>query len=143
MKFGNETRALWLRTRYREQQFEGEACLLVYDDESFSDFMVSGDIKEVFERRANTANIFIAAPFLSRDKCRSALKSGTSVRRAASYLSGKSGNIYLVELSEVTDSGGLAVVASQVTWDPESKEAVFSHTKALIAALQEGCGRCA
>ncbi|UJB64810.1 hypothetical protein YS110_08665 [Acidovorax sp. YS12] len=138
MKFGNETRALWLRTRYREQQFEGEACLLVYDDESFSDFMVSGDIKEVFERRANTANIFIAAPFLSRDKCRSALKSGTSVRRAASYLSGKSGNIYLVELSEVTDSGGLAVVASQVTWDPESKEAVFSHTKALSAALQEG-----
>lgn len=138
MKFGNETRALWLRTRYREQQFEGEACLLVYDDETFSDLMVSGDIKEVFERRANTANIFIAAPFLSSDKCRSALKSGTSVRRAASYLSGKSGNVYLVELSEVTDSSGLAVMASQVTWDSEAKEAVYSHSKALSAALQEG-----
>ena len=139
MKFGNETRALWLRTRYRgEQQFEGEAALLVYDGESFSDLMVSGDIKEVFERRANTANIFIAAPFLSGDKCRSALKSGTSILRAASYLSGKSGNIYLVELSEVTDSGDLAVMASQVTWDSDAKEAVFSQTKALSAALQEG-----
>jgi hypothetical protein len=138
MNFFNETRALWLRTRYREQQFEGEACLLVYDDESFSDLMVSGDIKAVFERRANTANIFIAAPFLSCDKCRSALKSGTSVQRAASYLSGKSGNVYLVELNEATDSSGLAVMASQVTWDSEAEVAVFSQTKALSAALQEG-----
>lgn len=138
MKFGNETRALWLRARYREQHFEGEACLLVYDDESFSDLMVSGDIKAVFERRANTANIFITAPFLSGDKCRSALKSGTSVRRAASYLSGKSGNVYLVELSEVIDSSGFAVMASQMTWNSESKEAVFGHRKALSPTLQEG-----
>lgn len=138
MKFGNETRALWLRTRYREQQYEGEACLLVYDDESFSDLMVSGDIKVVFERRANTANIFIAAPFLSGDKSRSALKLGTSVRRAASYLSGKSGNIYLVELCEVNDSDCLAVMASAVTWDSGANEAVFGQTKPLGTALQEG-----
>lgn len=138
MKFGNETRALWLRTRYREQQYEGEACLLVYDDESFSDLMVSGDIKEVFERRANTANIFIAAPFLSGDKSRSALKLGTSVRRAASYLSGKSGNVYLVELCEVNDSDCLAVMASPVTWDSGANEAVFGQTKPLSTALQEG-----
>jgi hypothetical protein len=138
MNFCNETRALWLRTRYREQQFEGEACLLVYDDESFSDIMVSGDIKAIFERRANTANIFIAAPFLSSEKCRSALESGTSVQRAASYLSGRSGNVYLVELREVNDSSGLAVMACKVIWDSKAEVAVFSQPKALSAALQEG-----
>ena len=63
MRFGSKTRGLWLRARYREGQFEGEAGLLAYDDESFSDLLVSGDIKEVFERRACTANIFIAALF--------------------------------------------------------------------------------
>ncbi|MEJ5153572.1 hypothetical protein [Comamonas sp. MYb396] len=138
MKFGNETRALWLRTRYREQQYEGEACLLVYDDESFSDLMVSGDIKEVFERRANTANIFIAAPFLSGDKCRTALKPGTSVQRAASYLSGRSGNVYLVELCGETDSENLVVMTRQVSWDSKANEAIFGKTEVLSAVLQEG-----
>lgn len=138
MKFGNETRGLWLRTRYREQQYEGEACLLVYDDESFGDFMVSGDIKEVFERRANTANIFIAAPFLSGEKCRAALRSGTSVRRAASYLSGKSGNVYLLELAGLPHLSGLTVTVSQVNWDASANEAVFSQAEPLSAVLQEG-----
>ena len=35
MSYQTETQGLWLHARYREGQFEGEACLLVYDVDSF------------------------------------------------------------------------------------------------------------
>lgn len=138
MKLGIDTRALCLRARYREGQFEGEACLLTYDDESFGDLLVSGDIKEVFERRASTANIFVAAPFLSNSKCREALKAGTAVQRATSYLSGKSGNVYLVELHQGQDAEILAVKACPLTWDAAAQETNFGEPRALDVSLREG-----
>jgi len=137
MRFGNNTRALWLRARYREGQFEGEACLLVYDDESFGDLLVSGDIKEVFERRASTANIFIAAPFLSTSKCRDAMRSGTAVRRASSYLSGKSGNVYMVELHQGDTAETLALKACALSWDAATRETKFGDPVPLDASLRE------
>jgi hypothetical protein len=117
MKLSTETRGLWLRARYREGQFEGEACLLAYDAESFSDFVLSMDIKEVFERRASTANIFIAVPFLSGQQCRDALTEGAGVRRAIRYLSGKSGNVYLIELRPLVGTDELALTVCAVTWN--------------------------
>jgi hypothetical protein len=134
-----DTRALWLRTRYREGQFEGEACLLAYDDESFSDLLVSGDIKEVFERRASTANIFIVAPYLSNDKCRAELKSGIAVQRAMSYLSGKSGNIYLIELhQEHGATEGFVVKACPLEWNATAKETQYAEPKILDGSVREG-----
>jgi hypothetical protein len=138
MKFGNETRGLWLRSRYREGQFEGEACLLVYDDESFSDLMVSGDIKEIFERRASTANIFILAPYIDSAGCREALKPGSAVKRAASYLSSKSGKVYLIELKKQISSEGLETSASPLTWDPIAEEAQFGAAVPIDTSLLEG-----
>ncbi|MFZ2329009.1 MAG: hypothetical protein WAW73_18995 [Rhodoferax sp.] len=138
MKFGNETRGLWLRTRYREGQFEGEAALLVYDDESFSDLMVSGDIKEVFERRASTANIFVAVPFVINQQCREALKVGSAVQRAASYLSGKSGNIYLIELHKHEDSDALDAKACSLHWDATTQETKFGEPVSIESSLREG-----
>lgn len=125
---------------HRERQFEGEACLLTYDDESFGDLLVSGDIKEVFERRASTANIFIAAPFLSNIKCREALKAGTAVRRATSYLSGKSGNVYLIELHKSRDAEdfSLTVKACPLTWDAAAQETTFGEPATLDQSLREG-----
>lgn len=138
MTADNGTRALWLRARYRENHFEGEACLLVYDEESFGDLLVSGDIKEVFERRASTANIFIVAPFLNNDKCRAALKAGTAVRRAAAYLSGKSGNVYLIELHRGLEPKDLSIKACPLTWDAAAEEAKFGEEKTLDTSLCEG-----
>ena len=134
----DDTRGLWLRTRYREAQYDGEACLLVYDVESFSDLLVSGDIKQVFEQRAGTANIFIAAPFLSNEACREALKPGTAVLRAASYMSAKSGNVYLLELQAQADAREVSLSASLLTWDEGANEARFGAPKPLDPALREG-----
>src|SRR4051812_22808013 len=99
-----ETQGLWLHTRYRESQYDGEACLLVYDVDSFDDALVGGDVKQVFEQRAGTANIFIAVPFLSSTTCREALKSGVALQRATAYMSAKSGHVYLLEVQVATET---------------------------------------
>jgi hypothetical protein len=131
-------RGLWLRTRHREGNYDGEACLLVYDVESFSDLLVSGDIKQVFERRAGTANIFIAAPFLSSGAIREALKPGSAVLRAASYMSAKSGNIYLLEMRAPADTREIAVTVCMLKWDAQAKETRFEAPVPLDSALREG-----
>ncbi|MDZ7861563.1 hypothetical protein [Acidovorax sp.] len=138
MNFGHTTRALWLRSRQREGQFEAEACLLAYDDESFSDIAVSGDIKAVFEKRASTANVFIVTPFLSIEESRNALRSGHAVQRAASYISGKSGNVYLIELSISENGENFVVGACPLTWDVASDEVSFGRSVSLSASLCEG-----
>lgn len=133
-----ETRGLWLRTRYREGQYDGEACLLVYDVESFSDLLVSGDIKQVFEQRASTANIFILAPFLASTECRDALKIGTAVLRAASYMSAKSGSVYLLEMALPAEGRDISINTCMLKWDQEAEEVRFGAPKPLDSELREG-----
>ncbi len=138
MRSATGTRALCLRARYRDGAFEGEACLLIYDDDSFGDLLVSGDIKEVFERRAATANIFIAAPYLSSVKCRETMLTGSAVQRATAYLSGKTGNLFLIELHRSGDAAVPRVHACPITWDAKSGTTVFGVPQPLDASLREG-----
>lgn len=133
-----DTQGLWLHTRYRESQYEGEACLLVYDTISFDDSVVAGDVKQVFEHRAGTANIFIAAPFLNNKTCREALKAGVAVRRAAAYMSAKSGRVYLLEVSVSTDTKAVSINTTMLLWDDVDKEVQFQNTTALASELREG-----
>ena len=60
-------RALALTTRYREDAFEGDACLLVYDEIEVSAAMVSSDVRDVLNARPNTWKIYVAAPFLEEE----------------------------------------------------------------------------
>lgn len=133
-----ETQGLWLHTRYREGQYEGEACLLVYDEESFSDFLVGGDVKQVFEQRAGTANIFIVAPFLPQEECRNALLTGVALQRATSYLAAKSGNVFLMELHVDEQTRDASVVTSRLSWDNSSETVAFDAPTPLNASLREG-----
>lgn len=133
-----ETQGLWLHTRYRESQYDGEACLLVYDVVSFDDALVGGDVKQVFEQRAGTANIFIAAPFLNNADCREALKAGVALRRAAAYMSAKSGNVYLLELQIEPTSQAVAVTTSKLRWDESAQQVQFEERRLLEPQLREG-----
>jgi hypothetical protein len=133
-----ETQGLWLRTRYRQDMYEGEACLLVYDAESLDDSIVGGDVKRVFEQRAGTANIFISAPFVRSQDCREALKTGVTVQRAMSYLSTKSGRVYLLEAHVDADSGKVSVKSIILRWDEASNEVKFEGDVPLANALREG-----
>lgn len=138
MSYQAETQGLWLHTRYREAQYEGEACLLVYDVDSFDDALVGGDVKKVFEQRAGTANIFIAAPFLKSDICRKALEAGVALQRASAYLSAKSGRVYLLEVQVAAGTRKVAITTSLLRWDSVSKLVQFEAPKPLDPVLREG-----
>lgn len=75
-------KALVLTTRFRDGTFEGDACLLVYDDSNISGTSIGDDIRDLLERRPNTTWIFILAPFLIETKIESALLEGSALRRA-------------------------------------------------------------
>lgn len=129
---------LWLRTRYREAQYEGEACLLVYDVDSFADTLVAGDVKQVFEHRAGTANLFIAVPFLSNDACREALMKGIAFQRSSAYMSAKSGRVYLLEVQIADDSRAVSITTSMLRWAENSEQVQFEAPKPLDPELREG-----
>lgn len=138
MSYQTETQALWLHTRYREAQYEGEACLLVYDVDSFDDVLVGGDVKQVFEQRAGTANIFIAAPFLTNETCRNALEAGVALRRATAYMSAKSGRVYLLEVQVDAQTREVSITTSLLRWDSACAKVLFETPKPLDPALREG-----
>jgi hypothetical protein len=133
-----DMQGLWLRTRYRENQYDGEACLLVYDVDSFDDSLVGIDIKQVFEHRASTANIFIAAPFLSNVISRDALKTGVALRRASAYMSAKSGRVYLLEVQVAAETRAVSITTSMLYWDEAAEQVQFEASKPLDPALREG-----
>jgi hypothetical protein len=138
MSYQTEMQGLWLHTRYREAQYEGEACLLVYDVDSFDDALVGADVKQVFERRAGTANIFIAAPFLRRETCREALGTGVALQRASAYMSAKSGRVYLLEMQVDTNTTEVSIVTSLLSWDSTLMKVQFEEPKLLEPILREG-----
>lgn len=138
MSYQTEMQGLWLHTRYREGQYEGEACLLVYDVDSFDDALVGSDVKQVFERRAGTANIFIAAPFLKNETCRKALETGVALQRATAYMSAKSGRVYLLEVQVDASTREVLISTSLLSWDSVTMKAQFEEPKPLDPALREG-----
>lgn len=133
-----ETQGLWLHTRFREMQYEGEACLLAYDVGSFDDSLVAGDVKRVFEHRAGTANVFIVAPFLSSRTCREALKTGVAVRRAVAYMAARSGCVYLLEVQVSATTKAVSITTTMLLWDEAVGEVQFQDLKPLAPALREG-----
>lgn len=76
-------RALALSTRYREGAFEGDVCLLVYDEMELSGAMVSSDVRDVLNARPNTWKIYIVAPFLDEATVIHAALDGGAFQRAA------------------------------------------------------------
>ncbi len=78
-----DMRALALSTRYREDTFEGDACLLVYDETELSAAMVSSDVRDILNARPNTWKIFVVAPFLDEASVIRAALEGSAFERAA------------------------------------------------------------
>lgn len=78
-----DMRALALNTRYREGAFEGDACLLVYDETELSAAMVSSDVRDVLNARPNTWKIYVVAPYLNEATVVRAALEGSAFDRAA------------------------------------------------------------
>ena len=82
-----DMRALALSTRYREDTFEGDACLLVYDETELSAAMVSSDVRDILNARPNTWKIYVVAPFLDETMVVRAVLEGSAFERAAGMIS--------------------------------------------------------
>ncbi|WP_143129241.1 hypothetical protein [Variovorax sp. PDC80] len=76
-------RALALSTRFRKDDAEGDACLLVYDETDLSSAMVSSDVRDVLNARPNTWKIYVVAPFLDEEKVVQSALEGSAFERAA------------------------------------------------------------
>lgn len=77
--------ALRLTTRFEQEGYQGEACLLVYDEQLLSGTMLSEDVRDLFESRPATARIYILAPFVAEIDVRACLVEGALFARVSSY----------------------------------------------------------
>lgn len=82
-------KALALRTRFRSEDGDGDACLLVYDSPHLASSNISADVRDVLNRRPNTPWIYVLCPFLSNDVAAETLfgEGGFAPKRAGSLIS--------------------------------------------------------
>ncbi|MFC6522603.1 hypothetical protein ACFQAT_25650 [Undibacterium arcticum] len=92
--------ALRLTTRFKENAYQGEACLLVYDEQRLSGTMLSEDVRDQFESRPSTARIYILAPFVSENDVRDCFSSGALFERVRKYFHVLGGRLFLLSFCE-------------------------------------------
>lgn len=90
--------ALRLTTRFKENGFQGEACLLVYDELHLNGTMLGDDVRDQFDTRPATARLYILAPFLKEEVAVECLYSGALFKRLSGYFRAIGGQIFLLTL---------------------------------------------
>ena len=80
-------KALALRTRFRTEDRDGDACLLVYDSVNLASSTISADARDILIRRPNTPWIHVLCPFLSAEVARETLFGGFAPERSGSLIS--------------------------------------------------------
>jgi hypothetical protein len=93
-----------LTTRIKLNAFQGEACLLVYDEQQLTSTMLSDDVREIFDSRPGTTRIYILAPFVPEPQLREHLQSGTVFTRIGSYFNAIGGRLCLLGFSPSSDN---------------------------------------
>jgi hypothetical protein len=127
-------KALALTTRFREGSFEGDACLLVYDDTNISGSSIGDDFRDVLERRPNTPRIFVLAPFLKEEEVEAAVLEGSALRRAGAVSKAATVDVSVLGLSF---EGDQACVMSR-SYFLDDDRPVIGEWRRLHDALREG-----
>ncbi|MDP3832584.1 MAG: hypothetical protein Q8Q82_01385 [Hydrogenophaga sp.] len=131
-------KSLALNTRYRVGAFEGDACLLVYDVVSISGATIGDDVRDVLDRRPNTARIFVMAPFLRDEQVEAAIIEGSSLQRAGAYWPSALTEVAVLKL--ICDDKKLKVVSRSLFLRKELEDCsiVYGDWIELPAELREG-----
>jgi hypothetical protein len=80
---------------------DGEACLLIYDEQELTSTMLGDDVRAVFESRPGTVRIYVVAPFVRASDVRARLLDSTAFQRAGSYFDTVGGRLCLLQLKNV------------------------------------------
>lgn len=127
--------ALCLTTRFRQDAFEGEAWLLVYDEYEFAESTLSEDVRSIFDQRPATANIYVLAPFVDMAKLVETIANGVAVKRARRYFEGIGGRIRLLGI-EQPKGGKLRV--SAIPFEYSGDDVHAGESEALDSRLCSG-----
>ncbi|WP_176079554.1 hypothetical protein [Paraburkholderia tropica] len=127
--------ALRLTTRFRQEAYEGEASLLVYDEYEFTESTLSEDVRNIFDRHPATADIFVLAPFVENDELVESIANGIAVARARRYFEGIGGKIRLLRIAE--EAGGKRYVSS-VPFEYNDGKASSGEPQVLDERLSSG-----
>jgi hypothetical protein len=114
--------ALRLTTRFKEQAYQGEACLLVYDEQHLNGAILSEDVRDQFESRPATARIYILAPFLSEQEIRNSFLAGALFRRVRSYFHVRGGRLFLLSFRDYQGWKATHAIPFTVDADGSPKE---------------------
>jgi hypothetical protein len=127
--------ALRLTTRFRQGAYEGEACLLVYDEYEFAESTLSEDVRNVFDGRPATANIYVLAPFVKESELVAHIANGVAVQRARRYFDSIGGKVRLLTIRK-TEDGTYQVVAIPFEYAGDAVRA--GQREKLSERLQSG-----
>lgn len=111
--------ALRLTTRFKDGAYQGEACLLVYDEQRLSGAALSQDVRDQFEYRPATGRVYILAPFLAENEVRDAFHDGALFSRIRSYFHACGGRLYLLTFREHETERRKATYAIPFTVDED------------------------
>lgn len=127
--------ALRLTTRFKDGAYQGEACLLVYDEQKLQGTMLSEDVRDQFNERPATARIYILAPFLSEAEVKECFDSGSLFDRVKSYFHPLGGRLFILTVSK--HDGQNVAIAIPFTVD-EKGDPIAEPIQSLESSLQNG-----
>lgn len=111
--------ALRLTTRFKDGAYQGDACLLVYDEQRLNGAALSQDVRDQFEHRPATGRVYILAPFLTETEVRDAFHDGALFSRIRSYFHACGGRLYLLSFLGHVSEKRMASYAIPFTVDAD------------------------
>lgn len=92
--------ATFLTTRHSRDGFQGEECLLIYDEQQLTGTMLGDDIRELFDSRPAIARIYLLASFLTESELRDLLQASAVFKRMSSYFRAIGGRLCILTICE-------------------------------------------
>jgi hypothetical protein len=118
--------ALRLTARFKDDAFQGDACLLVYDVEVMTGAILGDDVRDQFNARPTTTRIYILAPFIPEEIVKRAMFDGSIFDRVSNYFKSLGGKIFLLSFTTVDGTPTAVAIPFNVEVNPAKEEPSIS-----------------
>ena len=93
--------ALRLTCRFKDDAYQGDACLLSYDVNVLDGAVIGDDIRDHFNARPSTTRVYILAPFIPESVVIKAMYDGAIFKRLTTYFSALGGEVGLLTFRDL------------------------------------------